>query len=59
MLLGGSLYESALPQSPFFVSLGFTFVALLVVLFLVHEPEKRVGAITVETARPHLPAIET
>ncbi len=59
MLLGGFLYESILPQSPFFISLGFTFVALLVVLFLVHEPEKRVGAITVETARPHLPAIET
>ena len=59
MLLGGFLYESVLPQSPFFISLGFTFVALLVVLFLVHEPEKRVGAITVETARSHLPAIET
>ena len=59
MLLGGFLYESVLPQSPFFISLGFTFVALLVVLLLVHEPEKRVGAITVETARPHLPAIET
>jgi DHA1 family multidrug resistance protein-like MFS transporter len=59
MLLGGFFYESVLPQSPFFISLVFTFVALLVVLFLVHEPEKRVGAITVETARPHLPAIET
>jgi len=59
MLLGGFLYESVLPQSPFFISLGFTFAALLVVLFLVHEPEKRVGAITVETAQPHLPAIET
>ena len=59
MLLGGFLYESVLPQSPFFISLGFTFVALLVVLFLVHEPEKRVGAITVERAQPHLPAIET
>jgi len=59
MLLGGFLYESVLPQSPFFISLGFTFVALLVVLLLVHEPEKRVGAITVETAQPHLPAIET
>ncbi|MDH5461074.1 MAG: MFS transporter [Candidatus Bathyarchaeota archaeon] len=59
MLLGGFLYEGVLPQSPFFISLGFTFVALLVVLFLVHEPEKRVGAIAVETAQPHLPAIET
>jgi len=46
MLLGGYLYENFIPQSPFFINLGFTVVALIMVLFLVHEPEKRVGGIT-------------
>jgi Arabinose efflux permease len=46
MLLGGYLYENSIPQSPFFISLGFTVGALLVVLFLVHEPKERVGGIT-------------
>ena len=46
MLLGAYLYDNFIPQSPFFISLGFTLVALLMVLFLVHEPEKRVGGIT-------------
>lgn len=46
MLLGAYLYENFVPQSPFIISLGATFVALLMVLFLVHEPKKRVGAIT-------------
>jgi len=46
MLLGAYLYENFIPQSPFIISLGATFVALLMVLFLVHEPKKRVGAIT-------------
>ncbi len=40
MLLGGFLYEDVIPQSPFFISLGFTFVALFVVLFLIHEPKR-------------------
>jgi MFS family permease len=46
MLLGGYLYENFNPQSPFIISLGATFVALLMVVFLIHEPKKRVGAIT-------------
>jgi DHA1 family multidrug resistance protein-like MFS transporter len=46
MLLGGYLYENFIPQSPFFINLGFTFVAFFVVLFLVHEPKKRVGETT-------------
>lgn len=46
MLLGGYLYENSIPQSPFIINLAVTFVALLVVLFLVHEPKKRVGEIT-------------
>ena len=46
MLLGAYLYENFIPQSPFIISLGATFIALLMVLFLVHEPKKRVGAIT-------------
>lgn len=45
MLLGGFLYESVMPQSPFFISLGFTFVALLAVLFLVHEPKRPVDEV--------------
>jgi MFS family permease len=46
MLLGGYLYENFTRQSPFIISLGATFIALLMVMFLVHEPKKRVGAIT-------------
>lgn len=37
MLLGGYLYENFMPQSPFIISLGTVFAALLVVLFLVNE----------------------
>jgi MFS family permease len=48
MLLGAYLYENFIPQSPFIISFGVTFVALLMVIFLVHEPKKRVGAITPE-----------
>jgi len=48
MLLGAYLYENFIPQSPFIISFGATFVALLMVVFLVHEPKKRVGAITPE-----------
>ncbi len=39
MLLGGYLYDSILPQSPFLISLVFTVAAWLVVLFLVQEQE--------------------
>lgn len=46
MLLGAYLYENFIPQSPFIISLGATFIALLMVVFLVHEPKERVGAIT-------------
>ena len=46
MLLGNYLYVSSVPQSPFYVTLGLVVPAFLIVLFLVHEPEKRVGAIT-------------
>jgi len=45
MLLGGYLYGNFIPQSPFIISLGATFMALLMVVFLIHEPKKRVGAI--------------
>ena len=48
MLLGAYLYENFIPQSPFIISFGATFLALLMVVFLVHEPKKRVGAITPE-----------
>jgi len=46
MLLGNYLYISFIPQMPFYVVLGLTVPVLLIVLFLVHEPKKRVGAIT-------------
>jgi len=46
MLLGGYLYENFTPQSPFIISLAATLVAFLIVLFLIHEPKKRVGTIT-------------
>lgn len=43
MLLGNYLYVSFIPQWPFYLTLGFTVAALPIVLFLVHEPEERVG----------------
>jgi len=46
MLLGNYLYVSFIPQLPFYVTLGLIVPAFLVVLFLVHEPKKRVGALT-------------
>lgn len=46
MLLGNYLYVSFIPQLPFYVVLGLIVPAVLVALFLVHEPKKRVGAIT-------------
>ncbi len=43
MLLGNYLYVSFIPQLPFYVTLGLIVPAFLIVLFLVHEPKKRVG----------------
>ena len=45
MLLGNYLYVSFIPQLPFYVTLGLIVTAFLIVLFLVHEPKKRVGDI--------------
>jgi len=47
MLLGNYLYVSFIPQLPFYVTLGLIVTAFLTVLFLVHEPKKRVGMQTV------------
>ncbi len=41
MLLGNYLYISFSPQLPFYMALALTFPALIIVLFLVHEPAKR------------------
>ncbi len=46
MLLGNYLYVSFIPQLPFYVTLGLIVPAFFIVLFLVHEPKKRVGAQT-------------
>jgi MFS family permease len=46
MLVGNYLYVNSIPQAPFYVNLALIGPAFLIVLFLVHEPEKRVGAIT-------------
>jgi len=46
MLLGNYLFVSFIPQLPFYVTLGLMVPAFLIVLFLVHEPKKRVGAQT-------------
>lgn len=43
MLLGNYFYVRFIPQLPFYVTLGFIISAFPIVLFLVHEPEKRVG----------------
>ena len=43
MLLGNYFYVSFIPQLPFYVTLGLIVPAFLIVLFLVHEPKKRVG----------------
>jgi DHA1 family multidrug resistance protein-like MFS transporter len=40
-LLGDYLYVSVLPQLPFYMAIALTFPALIIVLFLVHEPAKR------------------
>ncbi|MCK4477673.1 MFS transporter [Candidatus Bathyarchaeota archaeon] len=50
MLLGNYLFIEGLtigiPQLPFYVALGLIIPQLLIVLFLIHEPKKRVGAIS-------------
>jgi len=43
MLLGNYFYVSFIPQLPFYVTLGLITIAFFIVLFLVHEPKKRVG----------------
>jgi len=43
MLLGNYLYVNFIPQLPFYVTLGLIVPEFLIVLFLVHEPKKRVG----------------
>jgi MFS family permease len=45
MLLGSYLYVNFIPQLPFYVTLGLIVPEFLIVLFLVHEPKKRVGSI--------------
>ena len=40
-LLGNYLYVSPLPQLPFYMAIALIFPALIIVLFLVHEPAKR------------------
>ncbi|MFQ6068627.1 MAG: MFS transporter [Candidatus Bathyarchaeia archaeon] len=48
MLLGNYLFveggNMGIPQLPFYVTLGLIVPQLFIVLFLIHEPEKRVGA---------------
>jgi DHA1 family multidrug resistance protein-like MFS transporter len=46
MLLGNYFYVSFNPQLPFYVTLGSIIATLLITLFLIHEPEKQVDAIT-------------
>jgi len=46
MLLGGYLYESSIPQSPFYLTIGLIVPALLIVLFLIHEPKKQADVFT-------------
>jgi MFS family permease len=47
MLLGNFFFIQGkgmnLPQLPFYIALGLVVPALLIILFLVHEPEERVG----------------
>jgi len=40
-LTGGILYEHVFPQMPFFLAVIFTVPSFVLVLFMVHEPEKR------------------
>jgi MFS family permease len=45
MFVGNYLYVNFIPQSPFYLTLGLVVPALLIVLFLVHEPKERIGAV--------------
>lgn len=45
MLLGNYFYVSFIPQLPFYVTLGLVVLEFLIVVFLVHEPKKRMGAV--------------
>jgi MFS family permease len=40
MLLGSYLYETVIPQSPFILNLGVVTIAFIMVLLLIHEPER-------------------
>ena len=42
MLLGSYLYESSIPQSPFYLTIGLIVPAFLIILFLIREPKKQV-----------------
>jgi len=52
MLLGNYLFieglKMGIPQLPFYLALGLIIPQLLIVLFLVHEPKKRVGAASLD-----------
>lgn len=52
MLLGNYLFIEGLtigiPQLPFYVALGLIIPQLLIVLFLIHEPKKRVGVTSLD-----------
>ncbi len=41
MLLGNYLYDAFFPQLPFYIALSLLAPALMIILFLVHEPVKR------------------
>jgi len=47
MLLGNYLYVTFIPQLPFYLTLVLIAPELLIILFLVHEPKKRMGEQTV------------
>jgi MFS family permease len=46
MLLGNYLYVNFIPQLPFYLTLGLIVPELLIILFLVHEPKRRMGGQT-------------
>jgi len=46
MLLGGYLYESSIPQSPFYLTIGLIVPALLIILFLIREPKEQADVFT-------------
>jgi MFS family permease len=44
MLLGNALYVSIRPQLPFYLALALLIPTLIIILFLVHEPQKQSAA---------------